>query len=904
MQSNTEGKAAEATKPIVPAIKASALPLHMLRYASVSPRTSDTFSATVADTLRDREIDTSLHPTSITFKSKYEAIRANRNKQRLADFQNSGLSVAQHKALVELSKKYRSYFVVRPVNQLVANANLLCMLLGVQAITKAMALKQKSAKDPSAGGFLRIVDVTADQVAKIKDPRNGLGLTPKSMRIIEKDSKPVAIELEVPLSFIKVLYAQNRISKPILKMEDGKIYLYCTSNDKNQTFKFRYEIKQESTHVAGATASAALQNPPDWYWHMYAGRIQKPSEDDPLYRDKPAEYKKALEKFEADLSPDVILKAWSDMITTRPEWFNELFIPQTNESGASVYSEAQIKLFQILTRHDPAHATISADAAWNPDWRCTVTEKQNDEYQNILIAAQVDKHGNHIPVTADLDFFAVLPDYQLSVDDVTALIDDARVTTEAEAEFTDGKVSLVQYFTEQVDLKGRYENNALEGFGTRAEGDLISAFNYATHRHQAEGNTLISEVASRLQTVKASLDTARREESTATSGSRADAVADTASRPAGAVVALVRTESTTTQITSMPLSAHHGPETCNPKPEPLEAEILARAPLVSYEPSGDWTSIQSISEILLWVRNLLELDTVLRMHHRIPCNAHWNPDFVAQVRALSEPQGQLLLLDGKKILEAKAKADEAALAAVAEEAVPVESSDESDHEAPELVSSPIRRMMGAAQISGAGAIPAQIEQPIATVNATVTEHIATESTQTLLAHNTSLSATDTLGSRPASSLARRSLQPVRSTSVTGHVTQASLAVITSPTSGALCLAPVKAPGRAPAGARDRIVTLSGSSSSGSLPMPTVELCPDSPAKAALCLAPIREPGKATAEARDSIATLSGSSSSGSLPRRPADLGPLRLAHHRRGPYGFHSDLTGSFPFRVTPDSTL
>ncbi|MDF2940944.1 MAG: hypothetical protein K0R66_1586 [Gammaproteobacteria bacterium] len=597
----------------VPTVSIYGHPPHDLRHTPNSPRPF----ITVSDAVRMAQQglgDTLISPTDLVSATRYAQALLAKRDLRIVHYQSSGVGRPEYSGMMHAAVENKSYYLCRPVNPEVANARLLCMLLGSEVVTKAMGVYEKSSKQPFSGGFLQVNadKIDPEQVRSLAERHPSLQRTMTSLRELEKAGEFYNIKLDVPLSFIYSLHAQSRIKTPrIEKDETGQFYLMVESNDKKGVIKWRCNLPKHSEHAVRPIEESPIYDVvPDWYTPLYHGSLEKQPEDKDF--SNRMQFVSALRDFEAKLAPDAILESWREKLTRPPEWFIAL---------QSSYPDANLK--------------------WELDQLFNVTEFKDGQYRDIIILGRTVNSRN-IPVTSDYDLFAVIPNRKMSDDEIWELQKQASVLPERQIEilkrYDAVKVSLLnlgdvllpggskldpkkcfidreRYFDKlselgplpspgnniaETDPRVRYKHNAITGYGTLAEGDLTAIFNKKAAEFHAHYEGMAQETAVRL--------------SNRSSDSATSKHAVTSSKPSMA----------SPKPRAYALSAHHGPETANPKPEPLPWSLKeASAGIFVCDIHGDFCALESEQDFIVFCQSIIAADDIYGTEHRIPLNAHW-----------------------------------------------------------------------------------------------------------------------------------------------------------------------------------------------------------------------------------------------------------------------------------------
>ncbi|MDF2530247.1 MAG: hypothetical protein K0Q57_1127, partial [Gammaproteobacteria bacterium] len=627
---HTSFKSLKQTLPDLktPTVSIYGHPPHDMRNMLLSPRDYETVCGTVR--MNQAMLNPSIHPTMLASAIQYAKASAAKKDKRILDYQSSGIRAIEYSGMTHAAVENRAYFLCRPANPEVANARLLCMLLGADVITKAMGVYQKSSKLPFSGGFLSVNadKVDEEKLASLAEKYPTLNRSVTSLRALEKAGDFYNIKLDVPLSFIFSLHAQDRIKAPLVEKDgSGNVYLKVESNDKAGVIKWRCKLstpldKYESKPVE---ASDLYNKIPDWYLPLYHDGLEKrPEAKD--FKDRMS-YVEALRIFEQKLETDAILASWRERLTRVPDWFIEL---------------------------QKKHSDISLK--WDIDQLYNVTEYKDGEYRDIIILGRT-VNGRNIPLVSDYDLFAVIPDQNMTDDEIWALQQKAEVLpiqqikilcrrdgvkinheNLSEVLLPDGKLNLEKCFIDREvyfkmlaelgplpnpghniddnDLRVRYKHNTITGYGTYAEGDLTAIFNHRS-------GDFFDAYEER----------------------RKAAVAKLSNREAGAPATPFDENKEFKAVHA--LSAHHGPETTNPKPEPLpwDVEVSLMQGVFVCDLQGDFCLVRSQEDFIVLSKSIVEANSLYGTKHCIPLNANWPQGFIDKVIAASG-QENIILFNG------------------------------------------------------------------------------------------------------------------------------------------------------------------------------------------------------------------------------------------------------------------
>ena len=641
--------AATASREMIPHISLFGHPPHEMRQLPISARAYET-PAGVARKVKALSSVTT--PSDFKILSAIFAAEQAKRDARILTYQSSGIGQNEYSGMTHVSVEKRAYFLCRPINQEAANARLLCMLLGTDTVTKAMGVYAKSSKTPFSGGFLRVdaKQIASPSLRSLAEQFPRLKHTKSSFRILEKSGEFYNIKLDVPLSFIFLLHAQGRIKDPKIEITDSGVYLKVESNDKAGIIKWRCQLIRSASGPAASpsgTARAAGESElhdriPDWYFPLYYGALEKEPERSDFTEN--SEYMSALERYQEKLQLPQILASWRQKLNIVPDWFSHI---------------------------QRAHPELELE--WELDQLLNITELQNGEYRDIIILGRtVD--GVKLPLISDYDLLAVIPDQMMTDDEIWNLqieagVLDARqynilrrrdglilrpenrheiLLASGRPDFSRCFIDRALYFStlselgplttagnaaKKADSQARYRHNTITGYGTLAEGDLTAVFNAksAEYAHHYESLRLAN-----IAKLRQKSGLTERETSTSSAAATAE---ETTAAPA-----------TTEEPAHYSLSAHHGPETGNPKPEPLvwELEGSRIQGIFSCDMHGDFCELSSPEEFIAFCQAILQADERYGTKHVIPFNCHWDPRFIEQL-ASRVGQENLISFNGARL---------------------------------------------------------------------------------------------------------------------------------------------------------------------------------------------------------------------------------------------------------------
>lgn len=552
------------------------------------------------------------------------------NQRRLADIQESGLTPLQHQAASNIAYRFKTYLLFRIVNEYYADARLICSLLGRDFTTKDMGIKEKSLRG-FGGGFVAKKDgsyasggggaMESKETATPKKPRQPLksiGSRRGSMVRAERAPAERSLVLELPLAFINVLYIQERIKAPrIKKVAADHIYgskklgeaewegesslevplIYVNSNDAKGSIKAGCIPTGESIEFVDV-------DPPPWYFHLYISRLPFPEEGNYA---TPEEFHSAVAEYHQQSRPEIIKMSWERILHDCPDWYKDLW-RHDRDAAESISGKSG----------------STAEEAWNPGRLLSVkrceTYNGSEEYHDMKILAK-EKNGELLPVLADLDFGALVPNRTMSDAEILDLQNEAEVLPEKREEILRDSpcgriIDREMYFNELVKLDERYPDMLITGVGTRAEGDLICAYNNEVNRLaelEEKKKRRIQELgpSSHGKPTKIAEKPARTSISSLLRQALRRSKKDW---PSTVARSHQRRRSCETRITS----AHHGAETANPFPESLSENTK----FFCMGPDGDYVITKGLNDLLRYFSGISTIP-IGGAQYTIPVNHNW-----------------------------------------------------------------------------------------------------------------------------------------------------------------------------------------------------------------------------------------------------------------------------------------